>query len=69
MIAEEKQKREIKRETIMRFLSDIGQQDGLLAEFDEELWYATAQHITVHSEKNVTITFKDGSIISGDAKS
>jgi len=45
MIIKEKQELDIKRETILRFLADIGQQDGLLIEFDEELWHSSVQSI------------------------
>lgn len=47
----------------MRFLADLEQQNGVLAEFDEQLWYSTVESIAVHSEKDVRVTFKDGSII------
>jgi len=67
-MATAKQEKDIKRETILRFLSDISQQDGLLTEFDEELWYSTVQDITVHSENNVVVTFKDGNTITANAK-
>ena len=50
-----------KREKITRFLNDLKQKDGLLDEFDEKLWLATVESATVHSESEVTVTFKDGS--------
>ena len=53
--------RAAKREKITRFLDDIRQRDGLLDEFDEKLWLATVESATVHSESEVTVTFKDGS--------
>jgi len=61
-IAKEKQERDIKREAILRFLADIGQQDGLLEAFDEELWYATVESMTAQANKNIVVTFKDSSI-------
>jgi len=47
----------------VRFLAELEQQSGLLAEFDEQLWYATVEAITIHSEKDARVTVKDGSII------
>ena len=63
MISQEAQEWASKRETILRFLADLEQHSGVLLEFDEQLWYATVESITVHSEKDARVTFKDGSII------
>lgn len=63
-ILDEKQTRAAKHECISRFISDLEQCGGLLAEFDEELWYETVETVTVHSESDVVVTFKDGSEIS-----
>ena len=53
--------RAAKREKITIFLADLKQRDGLLDEFDEKLWLTTVEFVTVHSENEVTVTFKDGS--------
>jgi hypothetical protein len=53
--------RAAKREKITRFLDDLKQRDGLLDEFEEKLWFATVESATVHSESEVTVTFKNGS--------
>ena len=67
-IANDRQERATKREIILRFLADLEQQNGTLAEFDEQLWYATVESITVHSEGNIAVTFKNGSAVNVDAR-
>ena len=62
-IADEKQDRLVKRESISRFITELGRSDGLLDDFDEGLWYAMVESVTVHFEKEVAVTFKDGSEI------
>lgn len=52
--------RNAKRESIAGFMRTLVEKDALLAEFDEELWNATIEKVTVHSEHEVTFTFKDG---------
>jgi hypothetical protein len=34
--------------------------DGLITEFDEELWIAIVESVTVHTGHDITLTFKDG---------
>ncbi|MCL1882238.1 MAG: recombinase family protein [Defluviitaleaceae bacterium] len=67
-IASDRQERATKREIILRFLADLEQQNGTLTEFDEQLWYATVESITVHSESNIAITFKNGGVENVDAR-
>lgn len=52
--------RTVKREKITRFFDDLKSQDKLLTEFDEKLWLATVESVTVHSESEMEVTFKDG---------
>ena len=63
-LTQEKQEQASKREIILRFLSDLNRHDGLLAEFDEGLWYATVESITIHTNKEAVVTFKDGNTIN-----
>jgi DNA invertase Pin-like site-specific DNA recombinase len=67
-IEEERQSRSVRKEKIIRFLADMKMQDGLLTEFDEELWCATVDTVTVHSEKDVAFTFRDGTEIHVDVR-
>ena len=62
-INEDKQARLAKRESISRFISELEQCDGLLTEYDEALWYEVVESMTVHSESDIAVTFKDGSEI------
>jgi DNA invertase Pin-like site-specific DNA recombinase len=67
-IADEKQQRAARREKLNRFLADISRQNGLVAEFDESLWRATVESVTVHSEKDVAFTFRDGTEVHVDCR-
>ena len=61
-INEEKQARNNKRETMTRFIADIKDCEGLLADFDEPLWFATVDSVTVN-EGSAAFMFKDGTVI------
>jgi hypothetical protein len=61
-VNDEKQNRNAKREAITRFIAELGVCGGALAEFDERLWYATVDSVTV-SETTAAFTFKDGTVI------
>ena len=56
--------RTAKREKITRFLDDMKRHDKLLMEFDEKLWLTTVDSVTVHSESEMEVTFKDGSEVT-----
>ena len=62
-MAATKQEQDIKKEILQRLIADINQQEGILTEFNEELWYATVQDVTVNFAEGVAVTFKDGSVI------
>ena len=42
------------------FITALGKQDGLIAEFDERLWLTLVDFATVYSEDDVRFTFKNG---------
>lgn len=48
-----------KRTKISLFLKDLASREGLVAEFDEELWYATVDHVAVDEDKCMVFTFRD----------
>ncbi len=52
--------RNAKRESIGAFIRMLEKSDTLLTEFDEELWNATVDAVTVHPEHEIVFTFKDG---------
>ena len=55
--------RTAKRANIMRFLKMLVKQGDLITEFDEELWYATVDTMTVRLECEAIVTFKNGTEI------
>jgi DNA invertase Pin-like site-specific DNA recombinase len=62
-ISEKKQSRAAKRVSILRFISDLDKCGGPLAGFDEQLWNETVDTVTVHSDGDVAVAFKDGSVV------
>ena len=42
------------------FITELAKQDGLVAEFDERLWFSLVDFATVYSEDDVRFTFKNG---------
>lgn len=61
---EEKEKKrfnqKIKHENIKTFLESLEECDGLITEFDEELWGTIIQNKVVNSNNEVKFIFKDG---------
>jgi site-specific DNA recombinase len=53
-----------RKEKIRRFLDELRQINDLVTEFDENLWNATVELVTVHTDKTLTFTFRDGTKIS-----
>ncbi|MDR1927517.1 MAG: recombinase family protein [Oscillospiraceae bacterium] len=63
-IAEEQKERGARKSRICRFLDELRSADGLLAEFDEALWCALVDTVTVHKDGALKFTFKDGGEIT-----
>jgi hypothetical protein len=63
-LAEQRQCVLARRERLNMFLDELRSQEGLLTEFDESLFRATADIFTVHSERDVAVKFRDGTEIS-----
>lgn len=61
-INEEKLARKTKCESMKQFISDINNCADPLTEFDEPLWYATVESITI-KEKTAVFEFKDSTVI------
>ena len=55
-----------RRKRLNMFLDELRSQDGLLAEFDEALFRATADRLAVRSEREVAVLFRDGTEITVD---
>jgi len=49
---------------VQAFISELGRQEGLVAEFDERLWFTIVDFATVYSETDVRFTFKDGTEVT-----
>lgn len=50
-------------ECLRAFMSEVSQRDRLLSEFDEQLWYATVDTVTVEARDRLVFRFKNGSEI------
>ncbi len=64
----EKQSTLIKKEKAEQFIEVLCGRDTLISKFDEALFRATVESITVHSEKDVRVKFRDGQEISTDVR-
>jgi len=62
-IEAERSERRIKHVNIARFLSTLKQQDEIVTEFDEELWYITVDKVLVHKEGRLAVMFRDGATV------
>ena len=59
-IDDKRLERNAKRESIGIFIRELKRMDMLIDEFDEGLWTTTMDAVVVHSEHEITFTFKDG---------
>jgi hypothetical protein len=50
----------IRKEKIRRFLDELRRAGDIVSEFDEGLWQAVVESVTVHSDKSLTFLFRDG---------
>ena len=55
--------KQARREIAEQCLAEIAKQEGVISEFDEDLWYALVDYATVHGKDDVRFTFKDGTEI------
>jgi len=53
--------RSAKRTNITRFLQSLVKYGDMVTEFDEELWYITADSVTVYDDGRLAVKFRDGS--------
>lgn len=52
--------REAQSERPANFIKVLKAQDGIISEFDGSLWGSMVEFVTVGRNKEVTITFRDG---------
>lgn len=45
------------------FVKALQERDGIIEDFDESLWGSMVEHITVGRNKEMTVTFRDGTEI------
>jgi len=57
------QARRVKREQLDAFISALLRQGSVLTEFDETLWFAIADKVTVYASDNIQFTFRDGTVV------
>lgn len=55
--------KQAQQDKIERFLADLGRQEGLVTEFDEDQWYSLVDFVTVFNKEDIRFTFKDGTEI------
>lgn len=55
--------KQAEREKIEMFLAELERQDGIVTEFDENLWYSLLDYVTVFNKEDIRFTFKDGTEI------
>ena len=49
-----------KAKAIERFMQTVASRDGLLAEFDPQLWLTTVEYVTVTKNGDLRFQFYDG---------
>lgn len=59
-IDEKRLERRTKQESILAFIKELEQRDGVVTEFDEELWNGSVEKVIVNTEEKITFVFKDG---------
>jgi DNA invertase Pin-like site-specific DNA recombinase len=67
-IADEKKQRLISREKILAFAKILQQREGPLVDFNEHIWRSTVEQITVYSDSDVAVTFRDGKTMRCDVR-
>ena len=55
--------KQARREMAEQCLAELAKQEGMVTEFDEDLWYVLVDYVTVHGKEDVRFTFKDGTEI------
>ena len=62
-LQQQKEERLAKHDLIGGFMSELAQRKELLAEFDEKLWIALVEHVTVFQDGRLVFVFRDGTEI------
>lgn len=65
-VADEKQAKRVRRENILRFMDTVRERESLLTAFDEPLWRASVERMTVRTKKDIVVRFRDGQEVNVD---
>lgn len=60
----ERQRRKEQHDRISAFVATLEQQTEIPIEFDDDLWLAAVERVSVYTDEMVTFTFKSGIEIS-----
>lgn len=55
--------KEAQNERLAGFIKILKAQDGIIAEFDERIWSSMVDFVTVGRNKEMAVTFRDGTEI------
>jgi len=58
-INEKRLERSCKKENILDFVKEIEHREGVIIDFDEELWNGVIERVVIHSGSEITFIFKD----------
>lgn len=62
-IKDEILERTVRKEKICRYLDELRRAGEIVTEFDEDLWQAAVESVTVQPDKSLTFRFRDGTEI------
>ncbi len=63
-VARANTEKEAKNERLVGFIKILKAQDGIITEFDERLWSGMVDFVTVGRNKEIAVTFGDGTEIT-----
>jgi len=66
-VEDEIQEQTVRKEKIRHYLSELQQTVDILTEFDENIWQATVEQISIHPDKVLAFLFRDGTEILVEA--
>ncbi|CDF58639.1 recombinase family protein [Thermobrachium celere] len=65
-IEEKRLEQTAKKEKILEFIKELESREGLVTEFDEELWIGVVDRVVVKREGKISFVFKDGMEVEWD---
>ncbi|MCX7904909.1 MAG: resolvase, partial [Caloramator sp.] len=65
-IEEKRLEQSAKKEKILEFIKELKQREGLITEFDEELWIGTVDKVVIKRQGKISFVFKDGMEVEWD---